>query len=92
MIWISQWLCPKRHCLVGLGWDDEVDTQDAMRDQGEKLFEDTVFNRWCGICGSRDIQVEHGQTKFRDMEEAEAAIRVVEASNAVARRLLGGRF
>lgn len=92
MIWISQWLCPKRHCLISFAWDAADDSQDAIRDRGEKLFADTALNRWCGICGSPDIQVEHGRTRFRNMEEAECAIRVVEVSNAAARARFGGRF
>ena len=89
---LTQWLCPQRHCLFALLWD-ETETEIAkVLEQGEAMFTSDTLNRWCGICGQAVRPPETGITKFRTMEEAMGPMREEQRKNAEARDILGGRF
>lgn len=91
MIWISQWLCPSRHCAIAVAWDDqEMSAEDAER-QGEPVFSSGLIHRWCGICGG-ELHVEHGRTAFQTMAEASPRLKALEAANLRARSSIGGKF
>jgi hypothetical protein len=87
VIWITQWLCPQRHCSIGFAWDDTDTTAEEIEKKGEKLFESGAFNRYCGICHG-DLHVEHGKTTFKTMEEAAPELAVLQAANLKAREIL----
>jgi hypothetical protein len=87
MIWITQWLCPERHCSIGLSWDDTENTPEEIEKQGEDIYESGLVNRYCGICGG-DLHVEHGKTIFKTMEEAKPVLAVLQEENLRARELL----
>ena len=91
MIWITQWLCPSRHCAIAMAWDDQETTADDAERQGEQAFRQKKLNRWCGICGG-SLHVEHGSTGFKTMEEALPHLEAIERANLLARSILGGRF
>ena len=91
MIWITQWLCPNRHCAIAVAWDDQKTTSEEVEYQGEQTFTQHVLNRWCGICGG-SLQLEHGRTKFNTMDEALPHIKKIEKANLQARSIIGGKF
>ncbi len=91
MIWITQWLCPSRHCAIAVAWDDQETAPEEVEYQGEQTFTQRILNRWCGICGG-SLHVEHGRTKFNTMEEAKPRLDALERANLRARSIVGGRF
>lgn len=90
MIWITQWLCPQRHCSIALGWDDKVTTASVIEAAGEGLYDRGVINRWCGICGG-DLHIEQSRTSFETMEEAEPFLEECQNANLAARSILGNK-
>ena len=90
MIWISQWLCPRRHCAIAVAWDDQEMTAEEAERRGEQAFKRGV-NRWCGICGG-SLHVEHGRTRFKTTVEALPHLRRIERANLIARSIIGGGF
>lgn len=90
MIWITQWLCPSRHCAIAVAWDDRELTADQAEERGEQAFVGG-FNRWCGICG-QSLHLEHGRTRFNTMAEANPHLERLERANRLARVIIGGRF
>ena len=91
MIWITQWLCPSRHCSLAIPWDDQAMTSGQVEEKGEDLYHRGVIHRWCGICGG-ELHIEHGRTRFKTMDEALPEINAVAEANLVARNIIGGRF
>jgi len=91
MIWITQWLCPERHCVIAVAWDDQETTTEEAKRQGEQAFTKGIVNRWCGICRG-SLHVEHGRTRFKTMDEALPRIKEIEQANLRARSIIGGRF
>jgi hypothetical protein len=70
MIHILQYLCPQRHCIVAVPYDaDEVTPAAAETFLFEK-FNALKIRPWCGLCGSTDLRLEHGRTRFATMDEA----------------------
>ena len=65
MIHILQVLCPKRHCLFALSYDDEEIRALAVEADARRLLASGLIDPWCGICGSRHIHCEDGRTRFR---------------------------
>ncbi len=88
MIWITQWLCPSRHCAIAVAWDDQTTTPEEAEHQGEQVFSKGIVNRWCGICG-QSLHVEHGRTSFKTMDEAKPRLESLERANLLARNILG---
>ncbi len=87
MIWISQWLCPNRHCAIAIAWDDQETNPQEAESRGERVFQETPLKPWCGICGE-GLHVEHGRTRFSTMEEALPHLRAIEKANLAARAIL----
>jgi len=90
MIWITQWLCPQRHCSIGLAWDDTVTSAQAIESRGEEIYKSGFIDRYCLLC-SGQLQVEHGRTAFRTMEEALPSLIAHQQANENARRILQSR-
>ncbi len=89
MIWLTQWLCPDRHCSIALAWDDAVETAEEVVAKGESLYQSGIFNPWCGICGHVGLHVEHGETRFRSMEEAMTPLLEAQQANTLTRHTIG---
>lgn len=90
MIWLTQWLCPNRHCAIAVAWDDQEMTTEEAERRGEQAFTQGI-NRWCGICGG-SLHVEHGRTRFETTAEALPHLRRIERANLQARSIIGGKF
>jgi hypothetical protein len=90
MIWITQWLCPERHCCIALAWDDALTNEQEAAKKGEELFQSGVLISWCGICNGK-LHIEHERTDFKTMEEAMPSLVLTEIANAFARKILQRR-
>lgn len=91
MIYLTQWLCPGRHCNIALVWDTETVTEQSILDRGEELFRSGMLKRVCGICDSTDIRTETGKTRFKTIEEAQPQLRILERANMDAKRIFQER-
>lgn len=87
MIWLSQWLCPRRHCSIGLAWNDTSDTSDHVERSGEELFTSGVLTRRCGICGGK-LAVTHSRSRFATMDEARPALEQLQQEQFRTRQVL----
>jgi hypothetical protein len=88
-LWLAQLLCQQRHCIIAFAYDIE-ETKPA--DVEAKLTAVTalkLINPWCGICGSRNLHVEHGKLATNDWDEANAMLREAERANLATRAILG---
>jgi hypothetical protein len=87
-ICIVQLLCPARHCIMALLFDERDMTREAaiiaLRGQVEGL----ALNPWCGICGSSVLAYEIGTTRFKTMAEATPFVRATEHANIMSRARL----
>lgn len=88
MIFICQYLCPKRHCIVALAYDPAGTTVDQVEETLKKAMADNKVDPWCGLCRSTDLKFEHERTRFNTMEEAMPFFKVEEAKQAFTRTLL----
>jgi len=96
MIRILQCLCPARHAVVGAAYDPEApgtSTEEIKRHVAEQLammVASGVIDPWCGLCGAKvdDWHWEDGITKYRTMEEAQPALKQLEAENHLAREAI----
>jgi len=72
-IHILQLLCPLRHCLTAVAWDDRTgnlaDAEETLQDFTESLI-DKYGEPRCSICASTRFHAEDGVTRFETMEEA----------------------
>lgn len=86
MIWVTQWLCPQRHCSIAFAWDDKETTAEEIVKKGEDIYQSGAINRYCGICDG-DLHVEHGRTRFETMEEAAPMLLLLQEGNLRARAI-----
>jgi hypothetical protein len=70
MVRIVQLLCSERHCLLAVAYEEGKSTFEKSRAAMEKFISSGQINCHCGICGSRDLIYEDGETKFLRLEEA----------------------
>jgi hypothetical protein len=75
-VYLSQLLCPKRHCIFALAGEFES-RDEAQRDLGQKLrdmyaaaIEEKLINPWCELCKSKTMHVDTAVTIFASMEQA----------------------
>ena len=64
MVKIVQLLCPERHCLLGIAYEDERGSFKEACAALQAMIDSGPFNNWCGLCGSRVLHFEEGTTKF----------------------------
>lgn len=90
MVWITQWLCARRHCSIAIAWDDTVENQAKIEAQGENLFKEQHLNRHCHICGPGNIlTIESGKTRFKTINEAQPHLMMVSLENLITRAIIG---
>lgn len=92
MIHIIQCLCPQRHCVLAVAYDDAKTTgKEAL-----ELFQSAVLmavegaglNPWCGLCQSQDWFYEDGVTRFTTLEEAKPFLKQCEADQLASRAII----
>lgn len=82
-VWLTQWLCPARHCALAAAWDDAATTAAVI----EATPLPAELNPWCGICGGV-LRAESGRTAFASIAEARPAFDAVEAAQVETRAVL----
>lgn len=68
MIWLAQLLCPERHAIIAVPFEEGQG--DPMIAQAEEVFKTDLLYRRCGICGSTQLKWERGRTRFQTIEQA----------------------
>jgi hypothetical protein len=96
-VWITQCLCPQRHCILAIA--GEADSRSAAEatvkaplvEQVAELLATREINPWCGLCGSRagTWTYELARTRFRMMEEAMPELKKGESEQQLARAAWG---
>ena len=98
-VWMTQCLCPQRHCIVMSAGEAEsrdvaeVKVAAPLRERVATQLATRELNPWCGLCGARSgtWTYELARTRFRSMAEAMPELKRLEAEQAVARAVLGDR-
>jgi hypothetical protein len=86
MVHILQILCPKRHCLFAIPYESENTTAPEAMSAAERAFNEHSINPWCGICGSKDLRMEIGVTRFKTLKEAAPALLENQAAQMATRQ------
>jgi hypothetical protein len=84
-LWLVQLLCPQRHCLCAAPYFRPTQSAEEIEAALREEMTRQHFNPWCGICGSRDIQFEHGRLAEQDWDKAYAALRLGEIDQLLTR-------
>jgi len=81
MIFICQYLCPKRHCIIGMAYDSadysEKEIETMLLEAGGVLN----FEPRCGICGASDLHFEHEKSIFESIEQAKPVLEIWQTAN-----------
>lgn len=89
---ITQCLCPHRHCIAALAWEEPDYTPETAIAKLRSAIEDAVAQKVihyrCGICHSTDLTYEDGITKFESLSEAMNDISRSQEEQARTRRML----
>lgn len=88
MIWLTQWLCPQRHCVIAIAWDDRQTNKGDVIVEGARQIVAHGLAVRCGICGSVLIEPEHGRTCFTDLETARPLLLAAQAGQLATRAAL----
>jgi hypothetical protein len=80
-VWLTQWLCERRHCALAAAWEPTETT--ATEVEGRPWPPE--LNPWCGICGGT-LRPESAATVFATMTDARRAFDQVEAAQLASRR------
>jgi hypothetical protein len=82
MIHIIQCLCPQRHCILAVAYDDAVapgdEAMQALKNGVQAMVSVGLIDPWCGFCESRELFYEDRITNFATMEEAQPALKACE--------------
>jgi hypothetical protein len=93
VIHITQYLCPQRHAILAVAWDDaQMAPEDAQREfelKVELLHTTGVLRRRCEIC-VQDVPLhfEDSITRFRTMVEAAPHLAAEQAKQFATRQFL----
>lgn len=88
-LWLAQYLCPQRHCILALAYDIEEMKPAEIEEKLNAAMASKVINPWCGICKSRELHIEHGKIFTDDWEEALVMLKANEAAQLATRQILG---
>jgi len=91
VIRLIQCLCPHRHCVAAVAYDDQTDISGEVARRALKKFIEKHLNAFCGICQSRELQYEDQATIFKTMEEAKPHLAAAQELNLRARKILKAR-
>ena len=89
-IWLTQWLCPRRHCAYAVPWDPAERSVGDVEALGAELARGLGLNERCGICGG-PIAPESAPTVFPTTAAAMGALAEAQAAQLATRRLLDDR-
>ncbi len=91
MVHLLQVLCPKRHCLYGIAYEEEVQTSEEAIEKARAVLDSGVLNKHCGICGSEDLKFEIGVTRWQTLKEAAPYLAEIQAANLATRAMIESR-
>jgi hypothetical protein len=70
MVILVQYLCPQRHCILAIGFEEGIGDLENAKLVASQMMKKLQINSHCGICGSRDLFFESGRTKYATLKEA----------------------
>lgn len=79
MVYLTQLLCPQRHCLMAAAWEEHRSCASEAEHQLRELFAEAVksgrLNPYCGLCRSETLHCESQRTSWSTLAEAEPQLR-----------------
>jgi hypothetical protein len=87
-LWLAQYLCQHRHCLVAMAYDRTTHTPEHVETAITAEMTRRGIRPLCALCDSRDLHVEHARLQLQDWDAALRQLRAVEADNLRARQLI----
>jgi hypothetical protein len=94
VIRIAQLLCPQRHAVLAIPYDEADMTPESVAELLREATAEGIENRKlkpsCFICGApaETWHIEDGRTRFVTMSEAMPSLKAAEAANLAAREFL----
>lgn len=88
MVKIVQLLCPHRHCVMGVAYEEGRSSFEESCNAMRSAMEQIGIHNWCGICGSLDLQFEEHCTPFATLKEAAPALAETMVKNLQTRAAL----
>lgn len=86
MIYLVQYLCHNRHCIIAAAYEDgKGETFATVQKQMLDRLKELKANPWCHICNSMTFHFEQARTKFPSMEVALPILKLAEMDNLLAR-------
>src|SRR5262245_41333797 len=79
MVWLTQFLCPSRHCAFGAVWDDAAQTREGIERALRAQARQAGLREECGICGA-SVTPEH-RALAMTLAEAEPLVKELERAN-----------
>ena len=76
---------------MAAAFDDKVQTSNEAQESLMTAVRELKLNPWCGICGSRELKCETGQTRFTTMAEAQPHLYRSEIAQLSGRQILEQR-
>src|SRR4051812_32347845 len=88
-LWLAQLLCPLRHAICALAYDRTTTPPAEIDEKLNVVAKGRVggIDPWCGLCGSRDLRIEHGKLFTDDWDEALKTLRRQEQENLHTREM-----
>ncbi len=87
-VFITQLLCPSRHCVLAAAWSPGGDVTAELVEQGLRGFVTLgALNPWCGLCGSTKLNCETQATIFETLDEAQPFLRASEEAQMLTSRI-----
>jgi hypothetical protein len=87
MIYLIQYLCPNRHCIIAACYDDATgETQQHIQGLLLDRLRELRANPWCEICRQGVFHFERRETKFQSIAQALPLLKLAEADNLATRR------
>jgi len=90
MVKIVQLRCPARHCLLAIAYEDGAETLASACNKLREVMVAMKMNEYCGICGSREIVFEEGNTSFATMYDAAPHLAACSLAQRATREHLDG--
>lgn len=84
-IYLTQLLCPQRHCIVAVGWDDTDYTETSIQEVLKKEMAAHGIQQQCGLCGSCVLKFETRLTPWKSIAEAQPVLKECEMEQALVR-------
>lgn len=88
MIYLTQYLCPLRHCIMASAFDGDQTTTAQSEAAILARMVELKINPWCGICGSAELHFETGRTRFPSLAVAMPILKIAEEDNLRTRKYL----